>query len=133
MIFIDTGPFLGRYLARDQHHRAALEGWQRLRDSSARCFTSSFVLDEAITLLSRWAGPGFAAERARNILTSNRLTVLRPDAQDELAAVDLLEKLGDQGVSYTDCISFQLMRRRGLRQVFTFDRHFEVAGFEVWS
>jgi predicted nucleic acid-binding protein len=48
-----------------------------------------------------------------------------------LKAVDLFAKFADQEVSFTDCISFVLMRRNKLDQAFTFDRHFAVAGFEV--
>ncbi len=47
---------------------------------------------------------------------------------DELAALELL-KDADK-VSFTDCVSFALMRRAGLRQAYTFD-HFRRAGFEV--
>ncbi len=47
--------------------------------------------------------------------------------------MDLFEKYADQRVSFTDCISFVLMRRHKIRQVFSFDRHFELAGFVVWS
>jgi len=35
-------------------------------------------------------------------------------------------------VSFTDCVSFSLMRRYKLSRVFTFDRHFAAAGFTVW-
>jgi uncharacterized protein len=132
VIYVDTGPFLGRYLARDQYHERSVEGWARVERTTTRCFTSNFVLDELLTLLGRWAGPSFAAQRARIILASDRLVILRPDLEDELAAVELMEKFGDQGVSFTDCISFALMRRRGLTRAYTFDRHFALAGFEIW-
>jgi predicted nucleic acid-binding protein len=132
MIFIDTGPFLARYLARDQHHEAAVRGWEQIGKKGWRCLTTSFVVDETITLLARRVGAPFAAERARAILTSERLTIHRPGAEDELAALDLLEKLGDQSVSFTDCVSFVTMRARGVEQAFSFDRHFRAAGFTLW-
>ena len=132
MIFIDTGAFVARHLPRDQHHQAAVAGWEQLARRGWRCWTTSFVLDETVTLLARRAGAGFAAERARAILASARLTVLRPTADDELAAVDLLEKFHDQGVSFTDCVSFVAMRAQGIRRAFSFDRHFRDAGFDLW-
>jgi predicted nucleic acid-binding protein len=132
MIFVDTGPFLARYLARDQHHDAAIRGWERIAKRGWRCLTTSFVVDETVTLLARRAGAKFAAERARAILTSTRLTVFRPTAEDELAALDLLEKFEDQPLSFTDCISFVTMRARGVQRAFTFDRHFRAAGFTLW-
>lgn len=60
------------------------------------------------------------------------LTILRPDVSDESAALDLFRKFADQKVSFTDCVSFALMRRHRLKKAFTFDRHFAGAGFEVW-
>ncbi len=132
MIFVDTGAFLARYLTRDQHHGTALRGWRELPALSWRVHTSNFVLDETFTLLGRWASPGFAADRAEAILTSETLVILRPEADDELEALELFRKLGDQRVSFTDCVSFSLMRRYGIVRAFGFDRHFVHAGFQLW-
>lgn len=132
MIFIDTGAFLARYVANDQHHAQALLAWDELTQTRRRCFTSSFVLDETFTLLGRRAGYGFAAERARNILAAGTLEILRPEQRHEEPALSLFEKYADQQVSFTDCLSFILMRQSRIRKVFGFDRHFIAAGFELW-
>ena len=60
MIFVDTGAFLARYLARDQYHQRAVEGWRLL--GRHRSVTTAHVLDEVFTLLGRRAGNAFAAE-----------------------------------------------------------------------
>ena len=132
MIFVDTGAFLARHATRDQHHATARAAWEELGLQRRRVFSSSFVLDEVLTLLGRRISYTFAAERAEALWASEVLTILRPDEQDELAAIKLFSKLADQRVSFTDCVSFALMRRHRLRQAFTFDRHFAAAGFEVW-
>lgn len=129
MMFVDTGAFLARYMSRDQHHVPAAALWKRLAAARTRCYTSNYVLDEAITLLGRRAGYGFAAERARNLYASSYLTILRPEESDEHHALDLFEKYADQKVSFTDCVSFVLMKRASLKRVFSFDAHFERAGF----
>lgn len=131
MIFIDTGAFLARHVARDQHHEAALAEWARLGRRPGRLCTSNLVLAETVTLLARRAGAAFAASRARAMLASGRLAMLRPDLDDEARAVDLLERYADQPLSFTDCVSFALMRRRGVGTAFTFDRHFALAGFKT--
>ncbi len=132
MIFIDTGAFVARHLPRDQHHAAATKGWDLLSKRGWRCLTTSFVLDETVTLLARRAGASFAAERARAMLTSGRLTIVRPTSDDELVALEMLEKFADKQLSFTDCLSFVLMRARGVRRAFAFDRHFREAGFVLW-
>lgn len=132
MIFVDTGAFVARFLERDQFHKAARSCWRKLAKQPTRCFTSNLVLSETFTLLGRRASYSFACERARGLVTSKALTILRPDTEDDLRALDLFEKLADQRVSFTDCVSFQLMRRARIERAFTFDRHFRDAGFEIW-
>lgn len=131
MIFIDTGAFLARCVPLDEHHKRARRAWSEIERGRRRCFTSNFVLDETFTLLGRRSSYTFAAERARALLASTALTILRPDADDEAKAVDLFAKFADQKVSFTDCVSFSLMRHHGLNRAFTFDRHFANAGFEL--
>jgi uncharacterized protein len=131
VIFIDSGAFLARYIERDQYHDRTTDHWQTLQTDRRRCFTSSFVLDETITLLARRTTYEFAAERARNLYGSQELSILRPDADDEEAALDLFEKYADQSVSFTDCVSFALMDRHNIRAAFSFDHHFRIAGFDV--
>lgn len=132
MIFLDTGAFLGCYIARDQYHHQALAAWHELRASEWRCFTSNFVLDETFTFLARRTSYEFAAERARSLLTSSVLEILRPDHEAEVEALRIFEKFADQQVSFTDCVSFALMRSRRIDRAFSFDRHFALAGFELW-
>ena len=131
MIYIDTGAFLARYLLKDQHHRRAVAIWEKLGSNRENCVTSNFVLDETFTLLGRRAEYGFAVQRAKNIYASQALTICRPDREDEIRALQFFSKYADQQVSFTDCISFVLMKRRKINRVFSFDRHFELAGFHL--
>lgn len=132
MIYIDTGAFIARYIQRDQYHQRAQKAWEELNQRPWRCYTSNFVLDETFTLLARRTCYTFAAQRARALLASEALKILRPTYEDELNAVELFEKFADQSVSFTDCVSFALMRKRKIWRVFTFDQHFMLAGFAPW-
>lgn len=132
MIFVDTGAFLARHVSHDQLHAKARRAWKDLEKAKSPLFTSSFVLDETFTLLARRTSYAFAADRAEAVCASRVLTILRPDAADEQSALSLFRKLADQEVSFTDCVSFALMRRHKLSRAFTFDRHFAAAGFTVW-
>jgi len=131
MTFIDTSAFLARYLSRDQYHRAALDTWRALEPAGEPLVTSNFVLDETFTLLGRYTNYLFAAERAKIIYASQALTILRPGLDDELAALELFSKYADQRISFTDATAFVLMRKHGIARVFSFDRHFAYAGFEL--
>ena len=131
MTFIDTSAFLARYLRTDQYHRAALATWHELEHSGKSLVTSNFVLDETFTLLGRYANHPFAAERAKFIYASKALAIFRPGLDDELAALELFARHAERRLSFTDAVSFVLMRKHGIAQVFTFDRHFAYAGFEI--
>jgi len=130
MIFIDTGAFLARHHGSDQYHAEAVRKWRELTESNLRLFTSNIVIVETITLLARRLSHPFAAERARNMYADEEVSILRPAAEDERAAIPIFEKYADVRVSFTDCITCVLMRRHKIRRVFGFDRHFADMGFE---
>lgn len=50
---------------------------------------------------------------------------------DEVLTEVLAFCSSDKGYSLTDCISMQTMRREGLNDVLTNDRHFEQEGFHA--
>jgi predicted nucleic acid-binding protein len=128
LIFVDTGAFLALYLKNDQYHKEASE----IFPSLPRPFsTSNHVTDELATLLGRIAGYRYAADRMDDLYASESIEVLRSTRSDELQAISWMKKYADQEISFTDCISFAMMRRLRLRTAFTFDRHFRDAGFQV--
>jgi len=130
MIFIDTGAFLARYLAKDQYHDLAVAFWEELKTRNEGLVTSNFVLDETATLLGRRTGHVFASNRLKAVYASIVLHIWRPDRDDELRAIDWFAKFHDQDVSFTDCTSFALMKRGWIHHAFSFDRHFDTAGFK---
>ena len=119
MIFIDTGAFLARYLSKDQYHSKAIGFWNEIKKKRDACFTSNFILDETFTLLGRRAGYDFAAQRATSIYASKLLTILRPNRADKVKAIDFFQKFADQNVSFTDCITFVLLRKEKIKRVFS--------------
>jgi uncharacterized protein len=128
LIFVDTGAFLALYLSRDQYHREA----RTIFPSLPRPFsTSNHVVDELATLLGRIAGFRYAADRVDDLCASESVEVLPSTRDDEVAAIRWMRKYADKEISFTDCLSFAMMRRLGIRNAFTFDRHFHDAGFQV--
>lgn len=128
MNFVDTGVFLALHLKSDQYHHAAMRQW-RARGRSV--VTSNHVLDELATALARRAGYQVAADCLADIYAAGTIEIVQSTREDELEALRWMRKYSDQGVSFTDCISFAIMRRRRIRSAFTFDRHFRDAGFSL--
>jgi uncharacterized protein len=129
--FIDTGAFLAKEIAADQHHGQAVEFWNRILKEEPVIYSSEHVLDETATLLARRTSYAWSAEWGRDVLGAG-IHVLATEEGDLLEAFSLMKKFADQAVSFTDCISFVLMKKEGLRDVFAFDRHFVSAGYRVW-
>ena len=134
-LFLDTGAFIARYDADDQYHTAAVKAWAALAPPQTRwrLVTSGGVLTETFTLLGRRAGFPFAAGVARTILDSPSLSIRWGDADTASAALVWFTKFADQSVSWVDCESFALMRQARITRAFTYDRHFEDAGFHRWT
>lgn len=128
-VFIDTSGFFALLSAADPAHRRACEQMDRLARARRRTVTTEHVLDETFTLL-KMRGLAHRCSIFQQMLVSSRsLRVVwtEPAAFAEAQAL-FLDRL-DQGFSLTDCISFTVMQREGLREALTTDHHFQIAGF----
>jgi len=67
----------------------------------------------------------------RRILDDRRVTVHPQSRESFLAGLHLYEQRYDKGYSLVDCISMTTMRRQGISEVLTNDRHFTQEGFTV--
>ncbi len=91
--------------------------------------TTDYVLDETITLLTARGQVGLIEPFLQSTLESHACQVewMNPERFSE--ARRLLSQHLDQGWSFTDCVSFVVMKQRGLRDALTQDAHFAAAGF----
>jgi predicted nucleic acid-binding protein len=72
-----------------------------------------------------------AAATVRRMIASASIRVISQSRASFLAGLTLYEQRSDKGYSLTDCISMETMRREGLTEVLTNDRHFEQEGFRA--
>ncbi len=108
-----------------------MEFWNRIREDGPRIYSSEHVLDETATLLARRTSYAWSAEWGRDVLGAG-IHFLATGEGDLAEACTLMKKFADQAVSFTDCVSFVLMKKQGLHDVFGFDRHFAAAGYRLW-
>ncbi len=128
MIFVDTGYVLALVSPGDLLHRRA-QSWASA--IAEPLIVSEYVLWEIVNALS------LPADRAKPHAVIKRL---RSAADCEFVAasadlfqsgLDLHESRRDKEWSLTDCISFVIMKQRGLGRALAHDHHFEQAGFEA--
>jgi predicted nucleic acid-binding protein len=128
MNFADSGAILALYFRNDQHHKEAHRLWPTL---ARPVLTSNLVLAELAALVGRRAGSRFAADCLADIYASPTYDIVASTREDEVQALVWMRKFADQHISFSDCVSFAMMRRLKVRTAFTFDRHFRDAGFQV--
>jgi predicted nucleic acid-binding protein len=128
-IFIDTSAFYALEDAGDRHHHEALaiQRWCLWR--RPLLFTTHHVLDESITLIGVRLRPARAVRFARGLLVSRAIQIVRTDEALEQTALAVYERMDDGRLSFTECLSFTVMRALDIPVAFAFDRHFERAGF----
>jgi predicted nucleic acid-binding protein len=133
MIFVDTGAWITQFSKRDQYYRVGVERFGRLQKENTPLATSAPVLYETITFLTRDLGVATGIKAGKQIASWKRLLIIRPSHEDERAALDIMERFADHPIGFVDCLSFALMRRERISTAFTFDRHFESAGFSIFG
>jgi predicted nucleic acid-binding protein len=127
-VFADTFYWIALTNRRDSAHRAVMDQTRTLAPRSV--VTSDEVLTEFLAFCASDATLRNAACRAVNgLLSDPDIRVLPQSRTSFLEGLALYTSRPDKGYSLTDCISMQTMRREGLTEVLTNDRHFEQEGF----
>ena len=99
--------------------------------SGASLITTEEVLSEFLTAVSAQAERTrrLACRLVHEILTDPAVEVVAQSHESFLAGLELYERRPSKDYSLTDCISMNVMRRKGIREILTNDRHFSQEGF----
>ena len=131
-IFIDTSAWDAIEDSGDQNHEIALAFKDDL-SNNCRLVTTDYVLDETYTLLLLNVGYERTIAFQRNTSELFQAGILEvahvtPSLRDE--AWDIFKRFNiDKKWSFTDCVSYVVMKRFDIETVFAFDHHFEQMGF----
>ncbi|MGM0381667.1 MAG: type II toxin-antitoxin system VapC family toxin [bacterium] len=132
-IFIDTWAWCALTNKKDRGHSFARKLNRKLIEQNYRYITTNFVLDESYTLIRARIGYRAAVKFGQKIKELRKQELLGHIVISEgieEKAWDFFVKYQDiDDLSYTDCTSFAVMKKLGLREVFTGDDHFQYVGF----
>lgn len=64
-------------------------------------------------------------------VAANELLLIFVDDAKQRMALEFYRAFSDLGVSFTDCLSFAIMRELGISTAFTGDWHFTLPGFNI--
>jgi predicted nucleic acid-binding protein len=128
-ILIDTVGFLALWNARDQWHGRAAEVFSQLIGIGADFCTTAYVLLECGNAASRTPFRRDVVEVREQFLADGKL--IDPTEADCFAAWAAYEAGTSGEASIVDHVSFAIMRRLEITDVFSNDRHFTAAGFNA--
>ena len=127
--FVDTGVFFAAYNKNDEMHLdgalilvSSLLGW------FGKVYTSTYVIDETLTLTkAKMSGPD-AVRLSEDITGSKRISKLNVDADEAIfreALVRFKEHSDVRGLSFTDCTTLVLGEKMRISTLLSFDRRFK--------
>lgn len=130
-VFADTFYWAALTSTEDAAHERALSLSRAI--AADRIVTTDEVLAEYLAFFSG-ARPSIRAQAADNVadlIRSSTVLVVPQSRKSFLAGLELYRARPDKHYSLTDCISMQTMRKEGLTEALTNDRHFEQEGFRA--
>jgi predicted nucleic acid-binding protein len=126
-VLLDTVGLLALWNQRDQWNQAAAPVFDALVGEGAEFYTTEYIPLECGNAASRTRFRSDVVELRDQLLDDRKL--IAPTADDCIVAWNSYKR-GDAGeAGIVDLVSFAVMRRLGISEAFTNDKHFAAAGF----
>jgi predicted nucleic acid-binding protein len=127
-VFADAFYYIALLNPADQYHAVAVEATKTL---TQRIVTSGWVLMEVADALSAPVVRQRTHQFLERIALDPNTTVIANFDPWFARGVKLFGERRDKSWSLTDCISFELMKDRGILDALTGDQHFTQVGFRA--
>lgn len=128
-VFVDTSGFYGALNADDPYHRKARDLLVRAEAEQWRLITSSYVVQESWALIQTRLG--WEAVEAWHRALLARCEIIFVDENLHQLGAARCRQAGERRLSLTDCVSFEVMHREGVRLFIGDDEHFVSEGFST--
>jgi predicted nucleic acid-binding protein len=130
-VFLDTSFAIALSAPTDEYHRRANELAEQLETDETPLLTTRAVILEIGNALSKLRYRQAAVELLGALEADSNVEIV-PIAEDLSArAFQLYRERPDKEWGLTDCISFVVMRERGLTAALTTDEHFTQASYQA--
>jgi uncharacterized protein len=129
VVFLDTNGWLALINASDQLHRRADTVWHDLGRRGYSIVLTDWVIAETGNGLARTRARDRFAQVADGLMKDPHCKVVFITAALLRLALQLYLSRGDKQWGLVDCSSFIVMKREGIKEALTNDRHFGQAGF----
>ena len=126
--FLDTSAILALFDADDPRHPEVDSVWKEIILSEEPLVSSNYILVETLALVQRRLGMDAVQAVQRDIVPLLEIEWLTDDVHQ--AAMATFLRASRRKLSFVDCSSFEVMRRRGIVRALAVDGHFGEHGFE---
>ncbi len=126
-LFVDTSALYALLSAHDAEHRAAAVEWAAIGERQDSLLTSNYALVETVALIGRRLGLQAVRDFQADFVPILHIAWVEQALHER--AVAALLTAGTRDLSLVDCVSFEVMRERGIEAAFAFDAHFVQQGF----
>ena len=126
MIFVDTSVWYAANVAEDEDHSRAR---QLFLESTSDFVTTDFIVDELMTLLVARNQRSVATRIGDGFLSGQYCRLIWVTEEDVRAGWQVFKSYVDKKWSFTDCVSYAVMKRLGIQEAFSLDEDFRQFGF----
>lgn len=124
-VFADTFYFLALLNKHDEAHERAVKYAAVVQ----QLVTTEWILLELADSLASSRHRNMFLRTRQQLMADADVRVIPLEMQSYVSGIELYSRRPDKAWSLTDCISFHVMEREGIREALTGDHHFEQAGF----
>lgn len=130
-LFLDTSYAIAISVIDDEHNQEALELAQRIESEHISLITTQAILLEIGNSLSKKIFRNGAVSLLDSILRDEQIEIISLTQSLFDRSFELFRNRTDKEWGLVDCISFVVMRERGINDALTADEHFVQAGFRA--
>lgn len=130
-VFVDTAALIALGNKQDSFHPAAWQKQQALVKNQTQFISSDFVIAEFCNAFSRVKLRATAVQMVNSIYQSKAWTVISINEDLMAKSLALFTQMQDKEWGLVDCSSMIIARDNQINCIFTADKHFEQAGFEI--
>lgn len=131
-VYLATSGWFAALSPREQGHEAARHSYHALISDAAQLVTTNLVVAEMHILLTRRHDPetglAFLESLYRDPAHEVRFVTRAVEGD---AVRQWIRPFADHGFSLADAVGFEVMRTEGIERALAYDRHFQVAGFQI--
>lgn len=128
-VFLDADLLVALHDLSDLLHKDALQYFEMMSIGNIKPYLSTDVVGEVLTMISQRVGKSKALSLL-NEFRSGKYVIVHPDEQLVYKGEEIFRRVKSKNVSYSDCLSFAIMKAYAIEWVCSFDIHFKKQGFK---